>query len=53
MCHWMGFNSLDWINHNAVAFSIELLERGHTCTFLDFWGTKILEVGIQNDLVKQ
>ena len=36
MCRWMGSHFHDWIDHNAVAFSIELLEWG--CTFSDFLG---------------
>ena len=35
---WAGWGSHfhDWIDHNGVAFSIELLEWGRT--FSDFWG---------------
>ena len=40
MCHWMGSHFHDWIDYNWVAFSIELLEWGHT--FSDVWGKKIL-----------
>ena len=36
MCRWMGWHFHDWIDYNGVAFSIELLEWGHT--FKDFWG---------------
>ena len=36
MCRWMGSHFHDWSDHNAVAFSIELLEWGRT--FLDFLG---------------
>ena len=35
MCRWMGSPFHDWIDNNGVAFSIELLEWGHT--FWDFW----------------
>ena len=36
MCRWMGSHFHDWIDYNGVAFSIELLEWGHT--FSDFVG---------------
>ena len=36
MCCWMGSRFHDWIDYNGVAFSIELLEWGHT--FSDFVG---------------
>ena len=36
MCRRMGLHFYDWIDHNGVAFSIELLEWGHT--FSEFWG---------------
>ena len=36
MCRWMGSHFHDWIDYNGVAFSIELLEWGHT--FSDFGG---------------
>ena len=36
MCHWMGSHFYDWIDYNDVAFSIDLLEWGHT--FSGFWG---------------
>ena len=36
MCHWMGSHFHDWIDYNDVAFSIDLLEWGHT--FSGFWG---------------
>ena len=39
MCRWMGSHFHDWIDYNGVAFSIELLEWGHT--FSDFWGKKV------------
>ena len=35
MCRWMGSHFHDWIDYNGVAFSIELLQWGHT--FSDFW----------------
>ena len=40
MCRWMGSHFHDWIDYNGVAFSIELLEWGHT--FSDFWVKNIL-----------
>ena len=36
MCHWMGSHCHDWIDYNGVAFSIELLEWGHTLSFVEF-----------------
>ena len=39
MCHWMGWHFHDWIDYNGVAFSIELLEWGHT--FSDSWDKKV------------
>ena len=36
MCCWMGSHFHDWIDYNGVAFSIELLEWGHT--FSEFGG---------------
>ena len=30
MYRWMGLHYYDWIDYNGVAFSIELLEWGHT-----------------------
>ena len=39
MCRWMGSHFHDWIDYNGVAFSIELLEWGHT--FSDFWGRTV------------
>ena len=30
MCRWMGSHFHDWIDYNAVAFLIELLEWGYT-----------------------
>ena len=38
MCCWMGLLFHDWKDQNGVAFSVELLEWGHT--FLDFWGKR-------------
>ena len=35
MCSWMGLHFHDWIDYNAVAFSIEFPEWGRT--FSDFW----------------
>ena len=40
MCRWMGSHFHDWIDYNGGAFSIELLESGHT--FLEFGGKKFL-----------
>ena len=40
MCCWMGSHFHDWIDHNGVAFSIELLEWGRI--FSGFWGENIL-----------
>ena len=36
MCRWKGSRFHDWIDYNGVAFSIELLELGHTIS--DFLG---------------
>ena len=36
MCHWVGSHFHEWIDYNGVAFSLELLEWGHT--FSEFWG---------------
>ena len=36
MCRWMGSHFHNWIDYHGVAFSIQLLERGHT--FSKFWG---------------
>ena len=36
MCRWMRLHFYNWIDYNGVAFSIELLEWGHT--FSGFWG---------------
>ena len=36
MCCWMGSHFHDWIDYNGVAFSIQLLEWGHT--FSEFGG---------------
>ena len=36
----VAFLRLDW--YNGVAFSIELLEWGHT--FSDFWGVRLLVI---------
>ena len=30
MCKWMGSHFGDWIDHNGVEFSMELLEWGRT-----------------------
>ena len=35
MCRWMGSHFHDWIDHNGVAFSIELLEWGRTFSGVD------------------
>ena len=40
MCRWMGSHFHGRIDWNGVAFSIELLEWGHT--FSEFWVKKIL-----------
>ena len=40
MCHLMGSHFHLWIDYNGVAFSIQLLEWGHT--FSDFWGKTAL-----------
>ena len=43
MCRWMaGSHFPDWIDYNAVVFSIELLEWGRT--FSDFWGKTVLHI---------
>ena len=44
MCHWMGSHFHDWFDYNGVAFSLELQEWG--CTFLDFWGKKVLHISV-------
>ena len=44
MCHWMGSHFHDWFDYNGVAFSLDLLEWG--CTFLDFWGKKVLHISV-------
>ena len=36
MCRWIASHFHEWIDHNGVAFSIELLEWGRT--FSDFGG---------------
>ena len=36
ICRWMGPHFHNWIDYHGVAFSIQLLERGHT--FSKFWG---------------
>ena len=33
MCCWVGSHFHDWIDYNGVAFSITLLEWGHTFSF--------------------
>ena len=30
MCQWMMSHFHDWIDYHGVAFSLEILERGHT-----------------------
>ena len=42
MCRWMGSHFHDWIDNNGVAFSIELLEWGHT--FWDFLGKTVFHI---------
>ena len=42
MCRWMGSHFHDWSDYNGVAFSMELLEWGHT--FSDFGGKKVLNI---------
>ena len=42
MCRWMGSHFHHWIDHNRVAFSIELLEWGRT--FSDFWGKRVFHI---------
>ena len=42
MCRWMVSHFYDLIDYNGVAFSIELLEWGHT--FSDFGGKKVLHL---------
>ena len=44
MCRWMGSYFHDWIDYHGVAFSIELLEWGHT--FSDFWGKMLFIQGV-------
>ena len=40
MCRGMGSNFYDWIDHNGVAFSIELPAWGRTLS--DIWGKAVL-----------
>ena len=40
MRRWMVSHFHHWIDHNGVAFSIELPQWGGT--FSDFWGKKVL-----------
>ena len=40
ICRSMGSHFHDWIDHNGVAFSIELLEWSRT--FSDFWVKQFL-----------
>ena len=42
MRRWMVSHFHDWIDHNGVAFSIELPQWGGT--FSDFWGKKVLHI---------
>ena len=42
MCRWMGSHFHNLINHNGIAFSIQLLEWG--LTFPDFGGKKVLHL---------
>ena len=44
MCRSMGSHFHDWIDYHGVAFSIELLEWGHT--FSDFWGKVLFIQGV-------
>ena len=39
---YLGFFPIDWVDYNAVAFSMEFLEWGRT--FSDFWGKKVLHI---------
>ena len=41
---WGRIFTTAWIDYNRVAFSIHILEWGHT--FSDFWGKKICVIGI-------
>ena len=41
-CRWMGSHFHNWIDHNGVTFSIELLEWGRI--FSDFWGKTVLYI---------
>ena len=51
MCRWMGSPFYDWIDHNGVAFSIELLVRIGSHIF-GIWGVRISRqvriLGIKN-----
>ena len=42
VCLWMESHFHDWIDHNGVAFPIELLEWGST--FSDFWGKRVVHI---------
>ena len=42
ICRWMGSHFHDWIDHNGVAFSKELLEWGRTLS--DFWGKRVVHI---------
>ena len=49
MCRWMGSHFHNWIDYHGVAFSIELLEWGHTFsvflgkTFLHIYGKQMYQ----------
>ena len=45
MCRWMGSHFHNWIDYHGVAFSIVLLEWGHT--FSGFWGKTVLHIILQ------
>ena len=42
MCRLMRSHFHEWIDYNGVAFSIELLEWGHT--FSNFWSKRVVHI---------
>ena len=38
----MGSHFHDWIDYHGIAFSIELIQWGHT--FSSFWGKTVLHI---------
>ena len=46
MCRWMGSHFKVRSDYNGVAFSIQILEWGHT--FSDFWCKTVLHTKVAN-----